>query len=55
MMMMMMMMCRCRAGEVKAAVDVIMELWGSGYAATDIIQTLFRVSYNLSRLFSYCI
>lgn len=36
-------MHRCRHGEVKAAVDVILELWGSGYAATDIIQTLFRV------------
>lgn len=28
---------------MKEAQDVLMELWGSGYAATDIIQVLFRV------------
>jgi hypothetical protein len=28
---------------MKDAQDVIMKMWGSGYAATDIIQTLFKV------------
>jgi ABC-type uncharacterized transport system permease subunit len=28
---------------MKSAQDVIMALWASGYAATDIIQTLFKV------------
>jgi hypothetical protein len=30
-------------GLTKDAQDVIMSLWGAGYAATDIIQTLFKV------------
>lgn len=28
---------------MKEAQDVIMTLWSAGYAATDIIQTLFKV------------
>ena len=31
-------------GRTKEALDGIMSLWQAGYAATDIIQTLFRVS-----------
>jgi hypothetical protein len=31
-------------GRAKEALDGIMSLWQAGYAATDIIQTLFRVS-----------
>jgi replication factor C subunit 2/4 len=33
-----------RRGDMAAAQQVIMNLWGSGYAATDIITTLFRVT-----------
>mmetsp|Transcript_39820 Transcript_39820/g.40609 ORF Transcript_39820/g.40609 Transcript_39820/m.40609 type:complete len:339 (+) Transcript_39820:48-1064(+) len=33
-----------REGKTKDAIDVISALWTSGYAATDIIQTLFRVT-----------
>lgn len=32
------------AGNTKQALDVIVSLWDAGYAATDIIQTLFKVS-----------
>ena len=32
---------------MKDAQDVIMSMWGSGYAATDIIQTLFKVPSNI--------
>lgn len=35
---------RAQAGRTKECQDIIMELWSSGYAATDIIQTLFRVT-----------
>ena len=34
---------RAREGKTHEAVDIVMKLWQSGYAATDIIQTLFRV------------
>lgn len=36
-----------REGRTKAATDVVLELWGFGYAATDIIQTLFRVTRTM--------
>lgn len=36
-----------RDGHTKAATDVILELWGFGHAATDIIQTLFRVTRTM--------
>ena len=35
---------KTRLGDMAAAQQVIMNLWGSGYAATDIITTLFRVT-----------
>jgi replication factor C subunit 2/4 len=35
---------KTRLGDMAAAQQVIMKLWGSGYAATDIITTLFRVT-----------
>lgn len=35
---------KCREGKMGEAVDIVMALWASGYAATDIIQTLFRVA-----------
>ncbi|CAM9490745.1 unnamed protein product [Ectocarpus fasciculatus] len=35
---------RSRDGRMKEAQDVLMGLWASGYAATDIIQVLFRVT-----------
>ena len=38
---------KCRIGEMAEAVDIVMKLWGAGYAATDIIQTLFRVTKSL--------
>jgi replication factor C subunit 2/4 len=31
-------------GKMKDAQDIIMGLWSAGYAATDIIQTLFKVT-----------
>ena len=34
---------RAREGRTHEATDIVMALWNSGYAATDIIQTLFRV------------
>lgn len=34
-------------GKTREAVDIVMELWGKGYAATDIIQTLFKVTRQL--------
>jgi replication factor C subunit 2/4 len=34
---------RVREGRSKDALDIVANLWGSGYAATDIIQTLFKV------------
>jgi len=48
-----------REGNTSRCQDIIMELWGSGYAASDIIQTLFRVStvscdYNVCLLFLSC-
>lgn len=39
---------RAREGKTAESMEIVMTLWGSGYAATDIIQTLFRVSYTLS-------
>lgn len=35
---------RAIEGKAIAALDGVMALWGSGYAATDIIQTLFKVT-----------
>ncbi len=32
---------------MQAAQDLVMSLWSSGYAATDIIQTLFKVRFQL--------
>jgi len=34
-------------GKTAEAVDVVMSLWNDGYAATDIIQTLFRVTRSV--------
>lgn len=39
---------RAREGKTAESMEIVMTLWGSGYAATDIIQTLFRVSNTLS-------
>ena len=39
---------RAREGKTAESMEIVMTLWGSGYAATDIIQTLFRVSHTLS-------
>lgn len=36
-----------RQGKMAEAQAVIMSLWTSGYAATDIIQTLFRVTKSI--------
>jgi hypothetical protein len=36
---------------MKEAQDVIMGLWAAGYAATDIIQTLFKVYSAFLSLF----
>eukprot|EP01034_Spumella_vulgaris_P044629 gene44629-55533_t len=33
---------RVLEGKAQAAQDIIISLWSSGYAATDIIQTLFK-------------
>lgn len=40
---------RIRDGKMKEAMDVIMNLCSDGYAPTDIIQTLFKVTraYNM--------
>lgn len=38
---------RAKEGRTHAAQDVVMGLWSAGYAATDIIQTLFRVRLEL--------
>ena len=38
---------RAREGKTAESMEIVMTLWGSGYAATDIIQTLFRVSNML--------
>jgi len=40
---------RVREGKMKEAMDVIMNLCNDGYAPTDIIQTLFKVTraYNM--------
>ena len=35
---------KAREGKFNESLDVVMGLWKSGYAATDIIQTLFRVT-----------
>lgn len=34
-------------GKTKECVDVVSDLWSKGYAATDIIQTLFRVTRSM--------
>lgn len=34
-------------GQCKDGIDIIMSLCGQGYAATDIIQTLFRVTRTM--------
>lgn len=34
---------KAREGKTAESMEIVMNLWGSGYAATDIIQTLFRV------------
>ena len=39
---------------MKSAQDIIMALWASGYAATDIIQTLFKVMKQLILLELLC-
>jgi replication factor C subunit 2/4 len=46
-----------RDGRMKEAQDVLMALWGSGYAATDIIQVLFRVRsvYRWGACLSVCL
>lgn len=36
---------RAREGKTAESMEIVMTLWGSGYAATDIIQTLFRVRH----------
>jgi replication factor C subunit 2/4 len=38
---------RAREGRTAESLEIVMTLWGSGYAATDIIQTLFRVTRTL--------
>mmetsp|Transcript_15261 Transcript_15261/g.14655 ORF Transcript_15261/g.14655 Transcript_15261/m.14655 type:complete len:331 (+) Transcript_15261:140-1132(+) len=38
---------KAREGKTAESMEVVMTLWGSGYAATDIIQTLFRVTKTL--------
>ena len=38
---------RILQGKTKEAVGIVMELWGKGYAATDIIQTLFKVARQM--------
>ena len=40
-------------GRMKEAQDVVMKLWAAGYAATDIIQTLFKVRFVPIRLCSF--
>lgn len=42
-------LCSVRAGKTKEAQEVIIALFSAGYAATDIIQTIFRVtkSYDM--------
>ena len=35
-----------REGRAREACDIIAGLWASGYAATDIIQTLFKVGIS---------
>ena len=41
-----------RKGGLREAQDIIMGLWAAGYAATDIIQTLFKVTILLHVYFS---
>jgi Replication factor C C-terminal domain len=43
---------RAREGKTAESMEIVMTLWGSGYAATDIIQTLFRVGDVLH--FEHC-
>jgi replication factor C subunit 2/4 len=38
---------RAIEGKTIEALDAVMALWGSGYAATDIIQTLFKVTKGI--------
>ena len=38
---------KAREGRTSESMEIVMNLWGSGYAATDIIQTLFRVNAHL--------
>ena len=38
---------RILEGKTKEAVGIVMDLWGKGYAATDIIQTLFKVTRQM--------
>lgn len=35
--------CRSRQGKMREALDVMNDICSSGYAASDIIQTLFKV------------
>ena len=35
------------AGRTRDAADIVIDLWSKGYAATDIIQTLFRVTRSM--------
>ena len=46
---------RCREGKTKEAQDIVIALWHSGYAATDIIQTLFRVPTSFDLYFVFFI
>ena len=38
---------RAFEGKTREAVDIVMDLWSKGYAATDIIQTLFKVTRQM--------
>jgi replication factor C subunit 2/4 len=44
---------KCQDGNTTEAQDIIMHLWGSGYASTDIIQTLFRYLVAIILLFVF--
>lgn len=43
----------CQAGNIDAAMERLEELWVSGYAAVDIVSTIFRVAKNMDELPEY--
>lgn len=40
----------CQKGDIDVAMEKLDEIWGNGYAAVDIVTTLFRVTKTMDSL-----